>query len=181
MRKWRKVKSCHESDTSALNHQCFATGNCCNIHLPLFSPHKIKIDSFPAWGKMFRAFVANKLLNYQVLLLPSVHDFFPQQVRDIIDANIHPINSHTPLFKKMLIFNLFIHQKKWINVSTMRWYFWCPEMWINTFFWHWCHCTATDAKKAKIARVSTKSHNLHLSQCHARLVQDSDPSMFLTT
>ena len=36
-----------------------ATGDCCNIHLLLFSPHNIKIDSFPAWGKMLRAFVTH--------------------------------------------------------------------------------------------------------------------------
>ena len=56
-------------------------------------------------------FVAKKLLNYQVLLLLAVHDFFPQQVRDIIHAFMHPIDLYTPLYKKMLICNLFVHQK----------------------------------------------------------------------
>ena len=54
------------------------------------------------------AFVAENLLNYQVLLLPSVHDFFTQQVRGIMQAfNLEGVeNVHQLVTSQWILSNL---------------------------------------------------------------------------
>lgn len=53
-------------------------------------------------------FVAENLLNYQVLLLPSVHDFFTQQVRGIMQAfNLEGVeNVHQLVTSQWILSNL---------------------------------------------------------------------------
>ena len=54
------------------------------------------------------AFVAKELLNYQVLILPSVHDFFSQQLRDIIQVfNLEGVeNVHQLVTSQWILSNL---------------------------------------------------------------------------
>lgn len=54
------------------------------------------------------AFVAENLLNYQVLLLPSIHDFFTQQVRGIIQTfNLEGVeNVHQLVTSQWILSNL---------------------------------------------------------------------------